>query len=93
MSAPGPLDDRTAALVGVAALVAVGAPPGAYPASVEAALAAGATVDDVVGTLVAVAPIVGLVRLVAATAPLALALGYDTDDALERLDRGPVPGP
>ena len=48
--------------------------------------AAGATVDEAVGTLLAVAPTVGFARVVAATSPLALAIGYDIDDALERLN-------
>ena len=54
----------------------------------SAALAAGATADDVVGTLRAVAPSVGLARVVAAIPGLALAAGYDVDAALESLDDG-----
>jgi len=63
------------------------APPTSYPCTVEAALGSGATNEDVIGTLIAVAPIVGLSCLVSATAGLGLALGYDIDTALERLDR------
>jgi hypothetical protein len=44
------------------------------------------TVDDVVSTLEVVAQIVGVPRLVSAAPDLALALGYDIDDALEALD-------
>jgi alkylhydroperoxidase/carboxymuconolactone decarboxylase family protein YurZ len=80
------LDDRTAALVRLAALIALGAPPASYRSSVERIHAAGATVDEAVGTLLAVAPTVGFARVVAATSPLALAIGYDIDDALERLN-------
>jgi alkylhydroperoxidase/carboxymuconolactone decarboxylase family protein YurZ len=53
---------------------------------VDRALAAGATVDDVVDTLKVVAPMVGLVNVVSAAPTLALALGYDIDAALETLD-------
>ena len=47
------------------------------------ALGAGATADDIVDTLIAVAPIAGGVRVVAAAPALALAIGYDIDAALE----------
>ena len=47
------------------------------------AQAAGASVDEVVGSLIAVAPIVGLARVVSAAPVLALAIGYDVDAALE----------
>jgi 4-carboxymuconolactone decarboxylase len=92
----GRLDDRTAALARLAALVAVQSAPASYARAVEHALAGGATVDDVLSTLVVVARSVGLARVVSAAPGLALALGYDVDDALEGLDgprgAGP-PGP
>jgi alkylhydroperoxidase/carboxymuconolactone decarboxylase family protein YurZ len=88
---PDPLDERTAGLVRLAALVASGAPTAAYQCAVGAALAGGATVEEVVGTMAAVAPTVGLSRLVAATAGLSLALGYDIDAHLECLDAPPDP--
>jgi hypothetical protein len=53
---------------------------------VDRALAAGASVDDVIAMLKVVAPSVGLARVVAAAPALALALGYDIDSALETLD-------
>lgn len=80
------LDPKTHALVSLAALLAADAAPASYHCSVESALAAGATVDEIVGTLVAVAPTVGLARVVSAAPELALALGYDVDAALEALD-------
>jgi alkylhydroperoxidase/carboxymuconolactone decarboxylase family protein YurZ len=83
--APG-LDEKTCALVRLAALVASDAPPASYQRSIGFALAAGATVDEVFGTLIAVAPTVGLARLVTATPGVALAAGYDIDSALESLD-------
>jgi alkylhydroperoxidase/carboxymuconolactone decarboxylase family protein YurZ len=91
------LDERTAAVARLAAAVALRATPAAYRRSVEHALAAGASVDEVVGTLKVVARTVGLARVVSAAPGLALAAGYDIDDALETLDdpraadaRGPV---
>jgi alkylhydroperoxidase/carboxymuconolactone decarboxylase family protein YurZ len=50
---------------------------------VERALAAGASEDEIVGLLIAVAPAVGLGRVVSAAPELGLALGYDVDSALE----------
>ena len=80
------LDSKTHALVRLSALLAVDAAPSSYQSSVEAALAAGASVDEVVGTVIAVAPTVGLARVVSAAPELALALGYDVDAALEALE-------
>jgi alkylhydroperoxidase/carboxymuconolactone decarboxylase family protein YurZ len=80
------LDDRTAALAGLAALLALRASGKAYHDCVDRALAAGASVDDVIDTLKVVAPAVGLARLVSAASDVALALGYDIDGALEALD-------
>jgi alkylhydroperoxidase/carboxymuconolactone decarboxylase family protein YurZ len=91
------LDERTAALARVAALVAQRASPASYRHGVERALDAGASADEVVATLKVVARTVGLARVVSAAPGLALAAGYDIDDALETLDdpraadaRGPV---
>ena len=83
---PHGLDDRTAALAGLAALLALRAPAGSYGDCVDRALAAGASVDDVIETLKVVAPSVGLARVVSAVPGLALALGYDIDRALEAIE-------
>jgi 4-carboxymuconolactone decarboxylase len=83
------LHPRTYALVRLAALVALGAGSVSYHWAVGAALAAGATADDIVGTLVAVAPISGLARVLSATPEIALSIGYDIDAAFEQLDRDP----
>jgi alkylhydroperoxidase/carboxymuconolactone decarboxylase family protein YurZ len=80
------LDERTGALACLATLVAMHAGPSSYGRCVDRALAAGATVDDVIDTLKVVAPMVGLARLVTAAPGLALALGYDIDAALEAVD-------
>ncbi len=76
------LDPKTLALVRLAALVAVGAAVPSYGEQAEAAVSAGATAAEIVGVLVGVVPVVGLPCVVAAAPKLALALGYDTDDAL-----------
>ena len=80
------LDSRTQALVRLGGLVAMGAAPLSYHWAAEAALDAGATAEDVVGTLIAVAPISGLARVISATPEVALAIGYDLDQAFETLD-------
>jgi len=77
------LDARTHALVRLGALLAIDAAPSSYHAAVQSAQAAGATVDEIVGILIAVAPAVGLARVVSAAPQLALALGYDVETALE----------
>jgi alkylhydroperoxidase/carboxymuconolactone decarboxylase family protein YurZ len=80
------LDQKTHALLRLAAALAVDAAPSSYHAIVETALAAGASVDEIVGCLIAVAPTVGLARVVSAAPELALVLGYDVDAALEAPD-------
>ena len=65
-------------LVRLGALVAVGAATASLRRTVQMALAAGATETEIVGVLVAVAPTVGLARVVATAPKLASAIGYDT---------------
>ena len=48
-------------------------------ATVELATAAGATDDEIVGVLLAIAPAVGNARVVGVAPSLGLALGYDFD--------------
>jgi 4-carboxymuconolactone decarboxylase len=83
--APG-LDDKTDALIRLAAFISIGASLASYRSSIEATRAAGATPEEVVTTLIAVAPTVGLCRVVSAAPSIAVALGYDIDAALEHLD-------
>ena len=80
---PAELDPKTLALVRLAALVAVGGAVPSYGEHADAAVSAGATANEIVGVLVGVVPIVGLPCVVAAAPKLAMALGYDTDDAFE----------
>ena len=76
----GNLDPRTLALVRLAALVAVGGAVPSYGAQIDAAVDAGATVDEIVDVLLGVIAVVGLPRVVAAAPKLALALGHDLED-------------
>ena len=77
------LDPKTHALVRLGALVALDAAPASYQWNASMALASGATVDEIVGVLIAVAPTVGLARIVSAAPEVAVAIGYDIDAALE----------
>lgn len=69
------LDPRTFSLVKIAALVALDAPPASYAWQVGNALDEGATPEDVLGVLRAIAPQVGGPRVVAAAPEIMLALG------------------
>jgi alkylhydroperoxidase/carboxymuconolactone decarboxylase family protein YurZ len=80
------LDPKTAALLGVAAAVAIGSSAVCLEWSTSRALAAGASEDEIAGVLLAVAPVAGLARVVAAAPDVAVALGYDIEAALEELD-------
>ena len=83
-------DAKTHALVQLAALVSVDATTPSYLASVEAARGSGATDDEIVGTLVALIPVVGVARVVSAAPKLGLALGFDLTSALEEIDGASV---
>ena len=80
------LDKKTHALVRLGAAFAIDAAPSSYHAAIDVAQAAGAQVDEIVGSLIAVAPIVGTARVVSAAPELALALGYDIEAALEGVE-------
>ena len=69
------LDPRTFALVKVAALIALDAPPASYLWQVGNALDDGATPEDLIGVLRAIAPQVGGPKTVAAAPELMVALG------------------
>jgi 4-carboxymuconolactone decarboxylase len=78
------LDGRTLALIVIGAAVCTDAPIRTFQSLVGSALKAGATVEEVVGALLAVAPAAGEPRIVAVAPKIALALGYDVDEAFER---------
>jgi len=80
------IDRRSHALLRIAALIAMDAAPPSFMYAVEAGLDAGASRDEIVGTLIAVLPIVGVARVVSAAPNLGLALGYDVSEALELVD-------
>lgn len=83
LDASSGLDAKTVALVRLAAVLVLGAPPMTCQWATQAALAVGATDDEIVATLIAVAPIPGMARAVSAAPELAIALGYDIDEAIE----------
>jgi 4-carboxymuconolactone decarboxylase len=80
------LDERTESLIRVAVLVPIDAPQSSYQPAVEAAMRTGATIDDLLAVLIAVAGSVGSPRVVSAAPRIALAAGYDVDAALEASD-------
>jgi alkylhydroperoxidase/carboxymuconolactone decarboxylase family protein YurZ len=85
--AGGPPKDRGASLapkvdvlVRLGGLLALGASTPSLRTAVEHAQEAGATEAEIVGVLVAVAPAVGLARVVATAPKLAAAIGYEIDE-------------
>ena len=80
------LDSKTAALLQVAVAVAIGSPAVCLEWSTGRALAAGASEDEIADVLLAIAPVAGLGRIVAAAPEVATALGYDVAAALEEPD-------
>ena len=78
----GLLDPKTAALVQLGVLVAIGSPAVCLEWGTTRALAAGATEDEIAGVLLATSPVAGLGRVAGAIPDVAAALGYDVDAAL-----------
>ena len=76
------LDLKTAALVRVGVLAAIGAPEVCLEWSSSQALAVGATEDEITGVLLAIGPVIGLGRMVGAAPGVAGAFGYDIEAAL-----------
>jgi 4-carboxymuconolactone decarboxylase len=75
------LGPKAHALVTLGALLSVGAETVSLRCAVELAYAAGADEDEILAVLTAIAPAVGHARVVAVAPRLALALGYDVEDA------------
>jgi hypothetical protein len=69
------LSPRDFVLARLAALIAVDAPPLSYVANAAAVTEAGLTIDDVQGVMIAVAPVVGTARVMAAGGHIVRALG------------------
>jgi alkylhydroperoxidase/carboxymuconolactone decarboxylase family protein YurZ len=74
------LDERTSALVKIAALIALDAPPASYGWQIANAVEAGVSAEDLLGVLRAVSPQVGGPRVVAAAPEVMLALGLSLPD-------------
>lgn len=74
------LDARTFALVKVAALIALDAPPASYAWQIANALEEGVTPEDLVGVLRAIAPQVGGPRIIAAAPEIMVAMGLPLDE-------------
>ncbi len=66
---------RELMLVRIAALIAVDAPPASYLANAGVAEESGVTADDLQGVMIAVAPVVGSPKVVAAGGKILRALG------------------
>jgi len=79
------LDAKTTALLQVAVSAAIGSSAVCLQWSAARALAAGATKDEIADVLLAIAPVAGLGRVVAAAPGVAAALEYDIEAALEEL--------
>jgi alkylhydroperoxidase/carboxymuconolactone decarboxylase family protein YurZ len=77
------LDARTFALVKIAALIALDAPPASYAWQIGNAVEDGVTPEDILGVLRAVAPQVGGPRVVAAAPEVMLALGLTLPESGE----------
>jgi 4-carboxymuconolactone decarboxylase len=73
------LDAKTQALIRLGALLSVGAGTVSLRWTVEMAAAAGASDEEIVGVLLAIAPAVGHARVVGVAPQLGTALGYDFD--------------
>ncbi len=77
------LDPSTFALVKIAALIALDAPPASYAWQVSRALEDGATPEEILGVLLAVASQVGGPKVIAAAPEIMLALGLSLPDGAE----------
>ena len=80
------LDPKTAALLQLGVSVAIGSSAVCLEWSTGRPLAAGASENEIADVLLAVAPVAGLGRVVAAAPGVATALEYDIDAALEEPD-------
>ena len=80
------LPAREHVIARLAALVAVNAPASSYLLNAGSAVEVGITVQDVQGILIAVAPVVGTPRVMAAAGNIATALGLAVALAEAELD-------
>jgi alkylhydroperoxidase/carboxymuconolactone decarboxylase family protein YurZ len=82
------LEVRDRALVRLAALMSLDASPSSYLWAIGEAIDTGCDRREIVGVLLAIAPVVGVARVVSVAPQLSLALGYDVERALETHDVG-----
>jgi alkylhydroperoxidase/carboxymuconolactone decarboxylase family protein YurZ len=75
-----PLVPKVDVLVRLGALLALGAATTSLRTAVDCAKQAGATDAEIVGVLIAVAPAVGLARVVSTAPRLATAIGYRLEE-------------
>jgi alkylhydroperoxidase/carboxymuconolactone decarboxylase family protein YurZ len=71
------LDAKTYSMVNIAALIAISGPSASYAWQIALALDAGVTAEEILGLLVALNPLLGNAKVVAAAPELASALGID----------------
>lgn len=84
-SDPSGLDARSGSIGRVAALVAHGGSVQTFRWTIGDALDADVTPDEIVGLVLAIAPVIGVATIVDVAPKVALALDYDLDGALEAL--------
>ena len=77
------LDADKYMLVRIAALASVGAPPASYLLNLGAAAELGVSLEEVQGTLIAIAPVIGSARVASAGSAIARGLGLATAIAEE----------
>jgi 4-carboxymuconolactone decarboxylase len=73
------LDPKTHALVRIAALISVDAAPASFMWQIGIALESGVTPDEILGVLIALAPTIGMAKIVATAPENALALGVELE--------------
>ncbi len=83
---PFSLDEPSRAIARVAAMIANDGSAQMFRWAIDDALDAGVTPDEVVGVMLAIAPLVGNARIANSAPKVALALDYDLDEALEIAD-------
>ena len=79
------LEERDRCISRVAAITAHDGPVQTFRWTIGDALDAGITPDEIVGVMLAIAPLVGIARIVDTAPKVALALDYDLDADLEAL--------
>jgi 4-carboxymuconolactone decarboxylase len=77
---PPLLDEKTSALVRLAALAAIGGSVSAYQAAMDDALASGAEDDEAIDVVLSLSPVVGFARVNTAARTLGTALGIDIEE-------------